>query len=125
MSKARDLQVSAWNAECRRDLETLLGHFHPDAVFHPAGGAPQRGHTAIRSMTEEFYRSYPELDIDILGEWSRGDSAAVFEFRAHLTDATGSRSTLDGVCLVEIADGVFTSVRYYEDAPIAAVVGDD
>lgn len=119
MTAARELQESAWDAECRRDLDALLTHFHPEATFHPAGGAPQTGHAAIRAMTEDFYRSFPELEIDILNEWGKGESAAVFEFRAHLTDTEGGRSTLDGVCAVEIEDGVFTSVRYYEDAPVA------
>jgi ketosteroid isomerase-like protein len=117
MTLAHDLQTSAWDAECRRDLDALLAHFHPDATFHPAGGEPQTGHAAIRRMTEDFYSSYPELAIDILNEWGNGDSSAVFEFRAHLTDLAGHRSTLDGVCLVEIEDGKFRSVRYYEDAP--------
>jgi len=118
MSLARDLQASAWDAECRRDVDAVLAHFHPDATFHPAGAPAQQGHAAIRDMTEDFYRSYPELEIDIVDEWGHGDSSAVFEFRAHLRDNEGNRSTLDGVCLVEIGDGTFTSVRYYEDAPV-------
>ncbi|GAB7003300.1 hypothetical protein JCM18899A_07710 [Nocardioides sp. AN3] len=118
MSQARDLQTAAWDAECRRDVDTLVTYFHPDATFHPAGQAPQKGHAAIRELTEDFYRSFPELEIDILNEWGDGASSAAFEFRAYLTDTEGGRSTLDGICLVEIADGVFTSVRYYEDAPV-------
>jgi ketosteroid isomerase-like protein len=118
MSSARDLQASAWDAECRRDLDALLDHFQPDAVFHPYGGAPQRGHAAIRKMTEDFYEAFPVLDIDILGEWGNGDSAAAFEFRAKLTDSEGKRFDLDGVILVEIEDGKFTFVRYYEEAPV-------
>jgi uncharacterized protein (TIGR02246 family) len=119
MTLARDLQTSAWKAECDRDLEALLAHFHPDATFHPAGGALHKGHAAIRRMTEDFYSGYPELQVEILGEWGDGEAKAVFEFRAHLTDNDGVRSTLDGVILVEIEDGLFTAVRYYEDAPIA------
>lgn len=118
MSLARDLQASAWDAECRRDVDAVLAHFHPDATFHPAGAPPRQGHAAIRELTEDFYRSFPELEIDILNEWDRGDSSAVFEFRARLKDTEGNCSILDGVCLVEIEDGTFTSVRYYEDAPV-------
>lgn len=121
MSRARDLQASAWDAECRHDIGALLGHFHPDAAFHPAGQPVEHGHAAILKMTEEFYRAFPELEIDILNEWTAGDSSAAFEFRARLKDADGNRSTLDGICLVQIQDGVFTSVRYYEDAPVAVI----
>ena len=119
MSLARELQTSAWKAECERDIDTLLTHFHPEATFQPAGAAIQKGHAAIRQLTEDFYSAYPELEVELLTEWG-DDSSAVFEFRAHLKDNDGNRSTLDGVCLVEIRDGLFTAVRYYEDAPTAA-----
>lgn len=117
MTTVHALQASAWDAECRHDLDTLLGHFAPEAVFHPAGGAPQTGHAAIRAMTEEFYAAYPDLSIEVRREWTDETSGA-FEFRAHLVDTQGARSTLDGICLVEVAEGRFTSVRYYEDAPV-------
>jgi ketosteroid isomerase-like protein len=119
MSFARDLQTSAWAAECQHDLDGLLEHFHPDAAFHAARQPARHGHAAIREMTEDFYRSYPHLTIDILGEWGNGDSSAAFEFRASLKDTEGQRFDLEGVCLVEIADGKFTTVRYYEDAPVS------
>lgn len=119
MTTVRELQESAWDAECRKDLDALLAHFHPDATFHPAGGPAQQGHAAIRAMTEDFYSSYPSLEIEILAEWPHGELSATFEFRARLQDNEGNRSTLEGVCLVEIDDGLFTSVRYYEDAPVA------
>ncbi|MFS2087727.1 nuclear transport factor 2 family protein [Paenarthrobacter nicotinovorans] len=118
MTTARELQTSVWDAECRRDLEAVLSHFHPDAVFHPAGGPPKKGHDAIREMTKEFYSVYPELSIEILNEWGNGESSAVFEFRVDLKDNDGQAVTLDGVILVEIQDGKFTAVRYYEDAPV-------
>ena len=118
MSFARDLQASAWDAEGRHDLDGLLDHFLPDATFYAYGQPPQKGHDAIRALTEDFYRAFPELTIDMLGEWTNGDSSAAFEFRAHLTDPAGQRFTLQGVILVEIADGKFKTVRYYEEAPV-------
>jgi hypothetical protein len=120
MSFARDLQASAWDAECRHDLDGLLSHFLPDATFHAYGQAPQKGHDAIRKMTTDFYRSFPELSIDILGEWDNGESSAAFEFLAHMKDTEGKRFTLQGVILVEIEDGKFKMVRYYEEAPVPA-----
>lgn len=116
----RDLQQSIWDAECRRDMTALLAHFHPEATFHPAGGSLQVGHAAIQAMTEAFYATYAELAIDIVNEWNGDVGAAIFEFRAHLVDNDGARSTLDGVCAVESADGLVTAVRYYEDSPVPA-----
>lgn len=117
MSFARDLQASVWDAECRHDLEGLLSHFHPDATFHASGQPAKRGHDAIRELTEDFYRSFPELEIDILGEWGNGETSAVIEFRAHLRDPDGARFAVQGVNVVEIEDGKFKTVRSYEEAP--------
>lgn len=120
MSSVRALQESAWDAECRRDLDALLDHFQPDAMFYAYGQPPQQGHAAIRKLTEDFYASFPELEIDVLGGWTDGDSSGAFEFLARLKDADGQRFTLKGVILVEVEDGKFTSVRYYEEAPVPA-----
>ncbi|MGW6458428.1 nuclear transport factor 2 family protein [Streptomyces sp. NPDC055078] len=118
MSFARDLQASAWDAECRHDLDRLLDHFLPDATFHASGQPPKQGHAAIRDLTEEFYRSFPDLEIDILGDWGEGETSAVIEFRARLTDPEGNRYALEGVTIVEIEAGKFKKVRYYEDAAV-------
>ncbi len=122
MSLARDLQASAWDAECRHDLDGLLSHFLPDATFHASGQPAKQGHEAIRELTEDFYRSFPELEVDILDEWGDGETSAVIEFRAHLTDPDGNRFALQGVNVVEIENGKFKTVRSYEEAP--APVGD-
>jgi ketosteroid isomerase-like protein len=117
MSFARDLQASAWDAECRHDLDGLLSHLLPDATFHASGQRATQGHDAIRALTEDFYRSFPELEVDILGEWGDGETSAVIEFRAHLKDPDGHRFALQGVNVVEIEDGKFKTVRSYEEAP--------
>lgn len=117
MSAARDLQASAWDAECRHDLDGLLSHFQPDATFHASGQPLKQGHDAIRELTQDFYRAFPELEVDILGEWGNGETSAVIEFRARLTDPDGNRFALQGVNVVEIEGGKFTSVRSYEEAP--------
>jgi ketosteroid isomerase-like protein len=117
MSLARDLQASAWDAECRHDIDALLSHFHPDATFHASGQEPRTGHAAIRALTEDFYRSFPELQVEILNEWGDGETSAVIEFRAVLRDPEGVPFALQGVNLVEIRDGKFVSVRSYEEAP--------
>lgn len=117
MSFARDLQASVWDAECRHDIDGLLSHFHPDATFHASGQPPKQGHAAIRELTEDFYRAFPELEIDILGEWGDGETSAVIEFRARLKDLNGDPFVVHGVNVVEIDDGKFRKVRSYEEAP--------
>lgn len=117
MSFARDLQASVWDAECRHDLDGLLSHFLPDATFHASGKPAVLGHNGIRSMTEDFFRDFPELEIDILGEWGDGETSAVIEFRARMKDPDGNRFALQGVNVVEIENGKFKTVRSYEEAP--------
>jgi len=119
MSFARDLQASAWDAECRHDLDGLLSHFLPDATFHASGQAAVKGHAAIRTLTEDFYRSFPELEVEILAEYGDGQTSAVIEFRARLKDPDGNRFALQGVNLVEILKGKFKTVRSYEESPVA------
>jgi uncharacterized protein (TIGR02246 family) len=118
MSAISELQASAWEAECRHDLDGLLDHFHPDATFHQSDGDTYSGHDAIRAMTEQFYSEFPDCKVEILAEYGNGESSAAIEFRATLTDADGDVSVLQGVQLVEVEDGRFKSVRGYEEKPV-------
>jgi uncharacterized protein (TIGR02246 family) len=122
MSYISELQASAWAAECRHDLDALLDHFAPEATFHQSNGDQYRGHAAIRAMTEDFLRAYPEVEVEILRELGDGETSAAIEFRATITDVEGQVSVLQGVQLVEVRDGRFTSVRGYEEQPVAAGV---
>jgi ketosteroid isomerase-like protein len=117
MSLARDLQAAVWDAECRHDMDGLLSHFQPDATFHAGGKPLMTGHDGIRKMTEDFWRAFPELEVDILGEWGDGQTSAVIEFRARMKDPDGKAFGLQGVNLVEIENGKFKTVRSYEEAP--------
>ena len=118
MSAITELQASAWDAECRHDLDGLLEHFHPDATFHQSDGDSYSGHAAIRGMTEQFYREFPGCEVEILREFGNGETSAAIEFRATLTDPNGNVSVLQGVQLVEVEDGKFKSVRGYEEQPV-------
>ena len=117
MSRILDLQRSAWDAECRHDLDGLLSHFLPDATFHASGQSPKHGHAAIRDLTEQFFGSFPGLEVEILGEWGNGETSGVIEFRAHLRDPDGNRFQLQGVNVVEVENDKFKTVRSYEEAP--------
>lgn len=122
MSFISELQASAWAAECGHDLDALLDHFAPDATFHQSNGKVYQGHTAIRTMTEKFLRQYPDCKVEILREYGNGQTSAAIEFRATMTDVNGLVSVLQGVQLVEVQDGKFTSVRGYEEQPVPAAV---
>ena len=115
MGTPREVSESYWEAECRRDLEGVVSHYHPDGV-HESPGVVAHGHDAIRRMFVENMAEYPGLEVTIVQEFPRGDWSAI-EFDAYLIDHDGGRHRVRGVNVVQVRDGKFVSVRSYEDAP--------
>jgi ketosteroid isomerase-like protein len=114
----REVSESYWDAECRRDVEAVLEHYHADAVYEDAGGRYE-GIEAIRGAYEASARAYPGLEVTIVGDF-RGADRGALEFVATLTDASGARWLIRGVNVVEVRDGRFVSVRSFEDPPRAS-----
>jgi ketosteroid isomerase-like protein len=109
----RQVAESYWAAECRRDTRAVLDHYHPDAVFRLPNQL-LRGHDQIATFYDASGAEYPGLEVQIVGEVSAGDSAAL-EWEATLVDRSGRPHELRGVNIVEVRDGKFTSVRAYFD----------
>ncbi len=107
---------SYWAAECRRDVDAILEHYHPNATYEDAGGL-RSGHEEIRRMYAEHARLFPTLEVEIRREVPSGNRSAI-EFDARLVDGAGARFRIRGVNVVEVRDGRFASVRSYED-PLA------
>jgi ketosteroid isomerase-like protein len=113
MTSPREVSESYWAAECRRDVEAVLEHYHADAVYEDASGR-YAGAAAIRGFYEGSARAYPGLELTIVRDVTAGDVGAL-EFVAVLIDPDGRRSVIRGVNLVTVRDGRFTQVRSYED----------
>ena len=111
----REVSESYWEAECHRDLDGVVSHYHEDGV-HESPGIVARGHEEIRRMFAENMAEYPGLEVTIVQEFPRGASSAI-EFDAYLIDHDGRRHRVRGVNVVQVRDGRFVSVRSYEDAP--------
>lgn len=107
----REVAESYWRAECERDVEKVLEHYHADAVFCPPG---QRlvGHEQIRTFYEESVARFPGLEVEIVGE-VRDDDRAALEWSACLIHPDGTRHHALGVNVVEIDGDRFRSVRAY------------
>jgi ketosteroid isomerase-like protein len=116
MRTPREVSESYWEAECARDLEGVVSHYHADGV-HQSPGIVARGHDEIRRMFGENMTEYPGLEVTIVKEFPLGDSSAI-EFDAFLIDHDGRRHRVRGVNVVQVRDGRFVSVRSYEDAPV-------
>jgi len=115
MLTPREISESYWAAECRRDLDAVMEHFHSDAT----GAGPdavRHGHDEIRQGYEQNMRAYPGLEVTIVREFPQGDWSAL-EFDAFLIDTDGRRYRVQGVNVVQVRDGKFVSVRSYEDLP--------
>jgi ketosteroid isomerase-like protein len=113
MTTPREVGESYWRAEARRDIEGVLSHFHPDAVFHPVAG-PLVGHDQIRTFYEGMGDDFPGLEVTVVRDITSGDEAAL-EWAAVLIDRDGNRFPIYGVNLVKVKDGKFTHVRAFFD----------
>jgi ketosteroid isomerase-like protein len=116
MSAPREVSESYWAAECRRDIDAVMAHYWPDAVYEDAAGR-RVGEAAIRRAYEESAHAYPGLEVEIVREFTFDPDCGALEFDAVLIDPQARRFRVRGVNVVTLRDGRFTSVRSYEDAP--------
>jgi len=115
MRTPREVSESYWAAECRRDVDAVMAHYHDDATYEGPDGL-RRGHDEVRAAYEESVHAYPGLEVEIVREFPQGDWSAL-EFDAVLIDAAGRRHRVRGVNVVRVRDGRFELVRSYEDPP--------
>ena len=116
MRTPRQVSESYWAAECRRDIDGVMAHYHADGSYEGPDGL-RRGQAAIRKSYEDSARDYPGLEVRIVREFSAGPDCAALEFDAVLIDAGGTRFQVRGVNVVVVRDGKFVSVRSFEDPP--------
>ena len=116
MRTPREVSESYWTAECRRDIDAVMAHYHADATYEDGGGL-RRGHAEVRRAYENSARDYPGLEVEIVREFADGQDTSALEFDAVLVDHQGRRFRVRGVNVVEVRDGKFVSVRSYEDPP--------
>ena len=122
MRTPREVSESYWAAECRRDIDGVMAHYHPDATYQDAGG-PLHGQAEIRGFYEASAREYSGLEVTILREFpgsadASGEAsteASALEVYAVLTDHDGRRFEIRGLNVMTVRAGKFTSVRCYED----------
>lgn len=117
----REVAESYWAAECQRDLNAVLAHYHEDAVVQPPDGVALHGHEQIATFYAAELDEYPGLEVRIVHEVGNGEEAAL-EWEAVLIDRQGRRHPFRGVNVVRVRDGKFMSVRAYFDPSLIAGV---
>jgi ketosteroid isomerase-like protein len=116
MRTPREVSESYWAAECRRDIDAVMAHYHPDATYEDSGGL-RRGHAEVREAYVDSARAYPGLEVNIVREYVAAPDRSGLEFDATLIDADGKRFRVRGINAVVVRDGKFVSVRSFEDPP--------
>jgi ketosteroid isomerase-like protein len=116
MRTPREVSESYWAAECRRDIDAVMAHYHPDATYEGPDSL-HRGHAEVRKVYEDSARDYPGLQVVIEREFTGIADASALEFTAVLIDPAARRFRVRGVNVVVVHDGRFVSVRSYEDPP--------
>lgn len=109
----REVAQSYWATEIERDVEKVLAHYHPNAVFMP-NGVELVGHDQIRTFYEDSCRRFPKLEVEIVRDMRIGDRG-VLEWSAAVTDHDGTRYPFVGVNVVTIEAGRYREVRAYFD----------
>ncbi len=117
MLTPREVSESYWAAECRRDVDAVMAHYHVDGTYEAPDGL-RIGHEDIRKAYADSVRAYPGLEVKIVREFSGMPDSAALEFDAVLIDPDGRRLRVRGVNVVVVRDGRFVSVRSYEDPPM-------
>jgi ketosteroid isomerase-like protein len=75
------------------------------------------GWDEIRKWYQATYDQFQSVRVDIVHEISSGDEAS-FEWKATLTDSSGTVYTPVGVNIVRVENGKFREVRAYFDPSI-------
>lgn len=119
MRTPREVSESYWAAECRRDIDGVMAHYHAEATYEGPDGL-RRGHAEVRRAYEDSARDYPGLEVRIVREFLGSQDSSALEFDAVLINPAGERFRVRGVNVVVVRDGKFVSVRSYEDPPSRA-----
>ncbi len=112
----REVAESYWEAECTRDVEAVLAHYHHDAIMQPPGQYLV-GHEQIRLFYEDSVKRFAGLEVKIVHEVRNGNDSAI-EWDAVLIDYQGVRHPLKGVNIIRVEDGKFRYVHAYFDPSV-------
>lgn len=102
-----------WQAERAGDLDSVIGHYAPDAEFITPGGVA-KGAKAIRAAYEQSLATYREIIVTIVNATESADQVAV-EYSLELVWPDGDRVTTRGCNVFTFAGNLFASVRCYFD----------
>lgn len=123
--KAPERIVTAMIAACcARDIEAVLGFFHPDARYHNIPLEPVVGHAGIRATLEPFLAAAQDVDWVIhhsVSNSTGSGSGIVMNERTDRFLMPSGWVELPVMGVFEVRDGKIAHWRdYFDMAPMAA-----
>jgi len=111
-----ELMGRAFEAANRRDLDAVAGSFAEDATFDGRGvGGPFEGRAPIRSMLEEWFATYEELEFGLEGVRDLGNGVvfAVVVQNGRMAGSAGHLRQREGWVFVWVG-GLIASLTTFE-----------
>lgn len=110
----------AWNSH---DIEKVIRFYSTDCVGEDVGqAAPLRGHNAIRTMLENYWKAFPDLKFSVISSLVDGNRIAVLWIGEGTHQGTimnipptGHKVQVRGVSIIEVQDGLVVSGQYVWD----------
>jgi steroid delta-isomerase-like uncharacterized protein len=110
----------AWNSH---DIEKVIRFYSPDYIGDDVGQpSPLRGHDAMRTMLENYWRAFPDLKFNVIRALVDGSRIAILWIGEGTHQGaimnippTGHRVQVRGVSIIEVQDGLVVSGQYIWD----------
>ena len=120
LSAFADRINQAWNSH---DIQKVLGFYSSDYIAEDVGQAfLLRGHDGIRSMLENYWQAFPDLEFTLIDAVVQ-DSRLAIVWMAEGTHqgpimnipATGRRVAVRGVSILDVENGLIVRGQYIWD----------
>jgi uncharacterized protein (TIGR02246 family) len=112
LASPRQITESYFDAENRRDLDAILGHFAEDVRFVTPEGHALTGRDALRPFYAANIAGLPTLHVQLVDALGQGDRAAL-EWRADGNTPDGQPVHMHGTNVVSISNGRFGEFHAY------------
>ncbi|MGV9799261.1 limonene-1,2-epoxide hydrolase family protein [Mycobacterium sp. NPDC003449] len=114
-------------ATATRDVDIIVGHFHPAAVYQNIGAPASVGHEAIKAALAAQFDAFPGPYRYLLVNCLERESTVLTERIDILTDSAGREHRLPVMGTFEVENGSIIAWRDYWDSRLLKrmLAGDD
>jgi limonene-1,2-epoxide hydrolase len=113
VSAPMDVVTSFCDAWAALDVDRIIEHFHPDAVYHNIPIDPVQGHEEIRAFIAGFTAGWDQVVFEVLHVVADGN--VVMTERVDRFVSSERTISLPVMGIFEVSDGLITAWRDYFD----------